>query len=84
MPVVMTATDVIKHSANQLVNILKDELEFEKKALKEKLHKRTLERIFIEERIYKSIEEMKTQEEEYAMSIRKYIPTQHCKATKLQ
>lgn len=28
--------------------------------------------------------EIKTQEEEYAMSIRKYIPTQHCKATIFQ
>ena len=49
MPVVMTATEVIKHSANQLKNILKDELEFERQKLKEKLHLRTLERIFIEE-----------------------------------
>lgn len=74
MPVVMTATDVIKHSANQLVNILKDELEFEKKALKEKLHKRTLERIFIEERIYKSIEEMKTQEAVHKAVIKGFEP----------
>ena len=74
MPVVMTATDVIKHSANQLVNILKDELEFEKKALKEKLHKRTLERIFIEERIYKSIEEMKTQEAVHQAVIKGFEP----------
>lgn len=28
--------------------------------------------------------EMKTQEKEYALSIRKYIPTQPCKATTLQ
>ncbi len=62
MPVVMTATDVIKHHAGQLQEILHDELEYEKATLTEKLHLRTIERIFIEERIYKSIEEMKTAE----------------------
>lgn len=62
MPVQMTATEVIKYHAKQLVGVLKDELELEKKELFEKLHLRTLERIFIEERIYKKIEMMKTQE----------------------
>ncbi|MBR0031964.1 MAG: DNA topoisomerase IV subunit A [Treponema sp.] len=62
MPVQMTVSEVIKYHANQLQGILKDELEFERASLMEKLHLRTLERIFIEERIYKSIEEMKTQE----------------------
>ena len=60
MPVQMTVTQVIEHHAKQLVEVLHDELEFEKSELNEKLHLRTLERIFIEERIYKSIEEMKT------------------------
>ncbi|MDR3020490.1 MAG: DNA topoisomerase IV subunit A, partial [Treponema sp.] len=36
------------------------ELELEKKELLDKMHLRTLERIFIEERIYKAIEKMKT------------------------
>jgi topoisomerase-4 subunit A len=58
----MSATDIIKHHAKQLVNILLRELEFEKKELQDKLHLRTLERIFIEERIYKSIENKKTAE----------------------
>lgn len=61
MPVQMTCTQVIEYHANQLTNILKQELELEKADLTEKLHLRTLERIFIEERIYKSIEEMKTE-----------------------
>lgn len=60
MPVQMTVTQVIEYHAKQLVEVLHDELEFEKSELTEKLHLRTLERIFIEERIYKSIEEMKT------------------------
>ncbi|MDR1574760.1 MAG: DNA topoisomerase IV subunit A [Treponema sp.] len=60
LPEVMTVTDVVKHHAKQLVKILTRELELEKKELGEKLHLRTLERIFIEERIYKDIEKMKT------------------------
>jgi len=62
LPAVMTVTDVIKHHAKQLVKILTRELELEKKELLDKLHLRTLERIFIEERIYKGIEKMKTAE----------------------
>ena len=62
MPVQMTVTDVIKFHAKQLVAVLKDELDVERAELLEKLHLRTLERIFIEERIYKKIEQMKTQE----------------------
>ncbi|MDR2480121.1 MAG: DNA topoisomerase IV subunit A [Treponema sp.] len=60
LPAVMTVTEVIKHHAKQLVKILTKELEIEKKELLDKLHLRTLERIFIEERIYKGIEKMKT------------------------
>lgn len=62
MPQQVTATDVIKYHAKQLQVILKDELELEKRNLTDKLHMRTLERIFIEERIYKAIEQMKTAE----------------------
>ncbi|MDR0316712.1 MAG: DNA topoisomerase IV subunit A [Treponema sp.] len=60
LPAVMTVTEIIKHHAKQLVKILTKELELEKKELLDKLHLRTLERIFIEERIYKGIEKMKT------------------------
>ncbi|MCL2270237.1 MAG: DNA topoisomerase IV subunit A [Treponema sp.] len=60
LPTVMTVTEIIKHHSKQLVKILTRELELEKKELQDKLHLRTLERIFIEERIYKGIEKMKT------------------------
>jgi topoisomerase-4 subunit A len=60
LPAVMTITEIIKYHAKQLVKILTKELELEKKELLDKLHLRTLERIFIEERIYKGIEKMKT------------------------
>ena len=62
MPVVMTASEIIKYYAKKLTAIIKDELEFERGKLTEDLHARTLERIFIEERIYKKIEQMKTAE----------------------
>ena len=54
-PEVMTVSEVIKYHAKQLVKILTRELELEKQELLDKLHLRTLERIFIEERIYKNI-----------------------------
>jgi topoisomerase-4 subunit A len=60
LPAVMTVTEVIQHHAKQLVKLLTKELEIEKRELQDKLHLRTLERIFIEERIYKAIESMKT------------------------
>jgi len=60
LPAVMTVNEIIKYHAKQLVKILTRELELEKKELLDKLHLRTLERIFIEERIYKDIEKMKT------------------------
>jgi len=59
-PVSMTVTEVIQYHAKRLVSILKDELELERGQLLDKLHARTLERIFVEERIYKDIEEQKT------------------------
>jgi len=60
LPSVMTVNEIIKYHAKQLVKILTKELELEKSELQDKLHLRTLERIFIEERIYKGIEKMKT------------------------
>jgi topoisomerase-4 subunit A len=60
LPAVMTINDVIKYHAKQLVKILTNELDLERKELLDKLYLRTLERIFIEQRIYKGIEKMKT------------------------
>lgn len=73
-PVVMTVTEVIEHHAKQLVSILKKELELEKSELLDKLHLRTLERIFIEERIYKSIEDKKTAETVISAVIQGFKP----------
>ncbi len=61
-PTVMTVTEVLSYHAESLVRILKAELKIQEGNLKDKIHARTLERIFIEERIYKKIEEMKTKQ----------------------
>ncbi|MFN3409784.1 MAG: DNA topoisomerase IV subunit A [Limisphaerales bacterium] len=61
-PVEMTVSEVLKANTEQLVEILRRELELRKKKLADELHFRTLERIFIEERIYKKIESCKTNE----------------------
>lgn len=74
MPVQMTATQVIEYHAKQLQQILHDELEQEAKELKQKLHLRTLERIFIEERIYKAIEQMKTEEAVHKAVVDGFVP----------
>ncbi len=62
MPVAMSAKEIIKYYAQKLTAIIKDELEFERAKLTDELHLRTLERIFVEERIYKEIENKKTAE----------------------
>lgn len=73
-PVVMTATEIIKYYAKKLTAIIKDELEFERGKLTDELHMRTLERIFIEERIYKAIETQKTQEDVYKAVYKGFVP----------
>src|ERR1041385_5191375 len=65
-PVEMTVSDVLRENTAQLVDILKRELELKQAKLQDELHFRTLERIFIEERIYKKIEQCKTNEAVFA------------------
>lgn len=59
-PVEMTVSEVLRENTAQLVDVLKRELELKQSKLNDDLHFRTLERIFIEERIYKKIEQCKT------------------------
>ena len=65
-PVELTVSEVLRENTDQLVAILKRELELREKQLLDELHYRTLERIFIEERIYKGIEKCKTNEAVFA------------------
>lgn len=61
-PVQKPISEIIRYHANHLIDVLKAELEIERGHLRDRLHARTLEQIFVEERIYKDIEEMETQE----------------------
>lgn len=61
-PVELTVSEVLRENTAQLVATLKRELELKEQKLQDELHFRTLERIFIEERIYKLIEKCKTGE----------------------
>ncbi|NOS69928.1 MAG: DNA topoisomerase IV subunit A [Verrucomicrobia bacterium] len=61
-PVELTVSEILRENTDQLVAILKRELELRQQKLQDELHYRTLERIFIEERIYKAIEKCKTNE----------------------
>ena len=61
-PVELTVSEVLRENTAQLVDTLKRELELKEQKLQDEIHYRTLERIFIEERIYKQIEKCKTSE----------------------
>jgi topoisomerase-4 subunit A len=61
-PVELTVSEVLRENTAQLVETMKRELELKENKLQDELHFRTLERIFIEERIYKKIEQCKTNE----------------------
>lgn len=62
LPKIVGISEQIKYHADHLVKILRREQEIEQSHLKQKLRARTIERIFIEERIYKKIENKDTQE----------------------
>ncbi|MFH0784739.1 MAG: DNA topoisomerase IV subunit A [Pseudomonadota bacterium] len=56
-PETSTASDVLRLNTARLKDDLQKELEIEQGRLEEKLHAKILEQIFIEERLYKNIEE---------------------------
>lgn len=64
-PCFMPVSDILRHSADDTVALLKRELEIRLGELQEELHFLSLERIFIEKRIYKDreVEELETFEE---------------------
>jgi topoisomerase IV subunit A len=61
-PVELTATEILQHNTDRLQSIIKLELEYEAGELRDRLHAKTLEQIFIENRIYKRIEEAESPE----------------------
>jgi topoisomerase-4 subunit A len=61
-PSFMGVSDMLKHSADQTVALLKAELNIRKGELQEEWHMSSLEKIFIEEKIYRDIEDCETWE----------------------
>jgi topoisomerase-4 subunit A len=61
-PSFMGVSSILKHSADRTVELLKNELEIRLAELHEDWHMSSLEKIFIEERIYRDIEESETWE----------------------
>ena len=61
-PQFLSVNDLIKSSANQTRELLRQELEIRLGELKEKWHFASLEKIFIEKRIYRDIEKEETWE----------------------
>jgi topoisomerase-4 subunit A len=61
-PVFVGVSEILKHSTDLTVDLLKKELEIQLNELEEQWHFSSLERIFIENRIYRDIEEEETWE----------------------
>ncbi|MCF7975783.1 MAG: DNA topoisomerase IV subunit A [Phycisphaerae bacterium] len=61
-PVEMNTEEVLRENTRQLLDILQRELELRKHNLLEEFHTKTLVQIFVENRLYKLIEECKTYE----------------------
>ncbi len=59
-PVEMSVHDILRHNTKRLVELLRKELQIERKKIDEALQAASLVRLFILHRIYKRIEECKT------------------------
>ena len=84
-PLFLTVEDILRHSTEHTKELLRMELEIQKAALEEKLHFASLEKIFIQNRIYREIEESETWEDvidTIDRELKKYIlgPKQKAKA----
>ena len=61
-PAFLGVSTILKHSADRTVELLRSELNIRKAELEEEWHMSSLEKIFIEKRIYRDIEECETWE----------------------
>ncbi len=84
-PLFIGVSEMLRMNTANTVELLKKELEIKLNALKEKLHLASLEKIFIEKRIYRDIEECETWEavlEAIDKGLRKYVATPQDKKKK--
>jgi len=61
-PVFIGVTDILKYNTEKTVHIIEKELLYEKQQLEEKWHHAALEQIFIQEKIYRQIEQSESWE----------------------
>lgn len=61
-PVLMRVSEILKDNVDRLVSLVRRELEILLGELDEEFHCKTLDQIFVEERIYKKIEEEESEE----------------------
>ena len=75
-PCFLTVSDVLRHSTDSTMGLLRRELQIRKSELEEQLFFSSLERIFIEERIYKEkkFEQAKSQDEVVSFIAQKLEP----------
>lgn len=59
-PLEMKVSAIVRHNASRLLKILRRELQYRKKKLQGEIHSKTLARLFIENRVYKRIETMRS------------------------
>ncbi|NBC08232.1 MAG: DNA gyrase/topoisomerase IV subunit A [Bacteroidetes bacterium] len=84
-PHFISVQDILEQCTEQTKELLRQELEIRKGELQEKLHFASLEKIFIEQRIYRDIEECETWEEVLEAvegGLRKYVRVPGEKAKK--
>jgi len=65
-PVFLGVSELLELSVQHTVNLLRAELEIKRKELQEKWHFKSLEQIFIEEKIYRKLETAETSEAIYS------------------
>lgn len=73
-PAEMTVSQVLRENTAHLLENLKRDLELTQQKLEQELHFRTLVRIFIEQRIYKKIEQCKTNDAVVAAVYEGFVP----------
>lgn len=77
-PLFLSVTEILRISTFQTKELLKRELEIKKAELEEKWHQTSLEKIFIENRIYRDIEECESFEDALIVidqGLKKYVAT---------
>jgi topoisomerase IV subunit A len=73
-PVQMDVDEIIRFNTERLVSLLKQELELRQRELQDDLHWKSLIQLFIENRIYKRIEECETYEDVQQAVLKGLLP----------